>query len=204
MGVLDFLNTGLQAGATVLNQVNQRKAWQREDTAVQRRVRDLKKAGLSPTLAAGSAASSSGPIRIEAPQFKRDVEAQSAGIAETKAQRELTEIKAKLEAEKMAEAKFNSKLFDIMSKLKSEGYGAEPMNQLAISNFERMLAESVEAKRNIDLFQKYGVPSTNAPGAGTIANVEMLKGLFPGIGPENMASLSILGRIIAAFAGGLR
>lgn len=49
-----------------------RESWAREDNAVQRRVSDLTRAGLSPTLAAGSSASSSGPISLTAPQSDFD------------------------------------------------------------------------------------------------------------------------------------
>lgn len=58
-------NLNFQRDALALNQKNQETTWAREDNAVQRRVADLEAAGMSKTLAAGSAASSSAPMKVE-------------------------------------------------------------------------------------------------------------------------------------------
>lgn len=66
-GITSLIGTGLEiSAADAANRKNEalmREAWNREDTAVERRMRDLTRSGINPLLAAGSAATSSGPVQ---------------------------------------------------------------------------------------------------------------------------------------------
>lgn len=64
-----FYNTRKQKELLDYQKNLQREIFKREDTAVQRRVKDLEAAGLSKTLAAGGAAQSGHVAKTEAPQF---------------------------------------------------------------------------------------------------------------------------------------
>lgn len=78
----------------------QRRQWAREDTAVQRRVKDLEASGMSKVLASGQGASSSPPIQTHAPQLEASgfdplkVVKGFLDITQTQAQADLTRAHA--------------------------------------------------------------------------------------------------------------
>lgn len=87
----------------------QKKVFNREDSSIQRRVNDLRRAGLSPVLAAGNGASAGQVVGVQTPRADdiagkyRDLISMSNEIATSKVQRELME-----EQKKAAEATANA------------------------------------------------------------------------------------------------
>ena len=88
-GVLGgLIDTGFNIEKTMYDRRMQNKAWEREDTSVQRRVEDLKAAGLSPTLAAGSGAAASSPIATNLSQPGESMQARKQGYLDMMRQKE--------------------------------------------------------------------------------------------------------------------
>lgn len=87
-----LLNYGEQREQNTWMRHAQEYTWQREDNAVQRRVADLKAAGLSPVLAAGQGASTGSPIQLTPPKLEiGDQAAMALGLMKMKADIDRTE-----------------------------------------------------------------------------------------------------------------
>ena len=124
-GIADIATAGYNVWSQERNRNDQldlqKQSWAREDNATQRRVADLTAAGLSPTLAAGSAASTSSPINLQAPQANFDLQQKrinSRNLLQQKKQIAQTMAQTQLLKDQAEQAKSNTALINTNQAIK--------------------------------------------------------------------------------------
>lgn len=188
MGVASVLppvfNVLSEAGTNLMNYGMQKTQWTREDNAVQRRVRDLEKAGLNKVLAAGGQGSpTSLSTHFGAPQFDSgslsDVfAAGTARAMKTKTEADASAAVAQAEATK-AEARFKERMFSGMTPFadwKQDGGGLVNWElakrvaeaQSAIEGARNARAQADANSRDFELTSKLGMLSNLGSQSGNI------------------------------------
>ncbi len=107
------LNFQLQKENLAYQKDLQKIMFAREDNAVQRRVSDLRKAGLSPTLAAGSAAGAGSVISTSAPQRLSDLQGYLAlaQVGTMLANQQKAQTEADIARQNLKQVKMDNKYF---------------------------------------------------------------------------------------------
>ena len=146
-GVLGgLMDTGMSIEKTIYDRRMQKQAWEREDTSVQRRVDDLRAAGLSPTLAAGSGAAASSPIATNLSQPGESMQARKQGYLDMMRQKEdISRTRAETDAAETMARKAKLEMAPLLELMKGhwrvgEYYGGLP-DERPLEWFARNLME---------------------------------------------------------------
>lgn len=163
---------------------------QREDNAVQRRVNDLRAAGLSPTLAAGSAASSMGPISVNPNQTVDPSAAISAAIQPILAASQLRQTDAQV---RLTNSQAQATQYDTLSK----AWHDKLTEAFFPSEFRQRLANIAKT------YADTGLTSAEASLRRTDVRKGQESGLRPGSALQDLADVLNLGKRDIGAQGGL-
>lgn len=127
----------------------QRDAWEREDTAVQRRKADLLAAGMSPVLAAGQGAQTSSPIQVQAPQLG-ELDPVAAGINSMLGLTSVEEKRQNIATSKAQEALLNQQA------ISQDAQRTLWASQVRLNTFkeQKFEAERIKDYAQVDLLNK--------------------------------------------------
>lgn len=149
----DFINYQEQSEQQDYERALQQTIFAREDTAVQRRAADLEAAGLSRTLAAGSAAQAGAVVKSQPPQFQADNARAGAQlamqVAQTKAEIDLKRAQTRAVEQ---ETDWNAKTFDDRVRVAAEA--ARTAGYVTLQNADKAIMTKIDTEQRLS-FQNY-------------------------------------------------